>query len=493
VTYLQFHLVFTLPWLALLTGAAWRAARAGRSLAGDHGPSGRFARRALLAHMVIAFAYTTPWDNYLVAREVWGYPPGRVLATVGWVPVEEYAFFLIQTAGTGLFLLWLMRIRTWRRDPRPLPEAWIRWGGAAVLLVLAALGATALAWTSGTYLGLITAWALPVLALQWGFGGDLLLRRWRLVAWAALVPTVWLWFADRIAIGSEIWWISAPLTTGLAPLGLPIEEALFFLVTNLLVVFGMTMALDEAALARARSLWARRTEAWRVLLLGWAVSMVPAPLLPERFLPLAYLSTLLLALGLLGYALERYGPRALAAFGIAFAFGVAVEALGVRTGVPFGAYDYLASGPSVAGVPLLVPLGWWAFTLVALAAAPRAGRAWWAPVALVAWDLGLDPLMVDRGVWRFEQGVWFGVPLSNFLGWLLAGAVLVRLLLWTLPDLRDDRAPVLRVVYAVQAAFMGLGLALFGMPLAGLVAAAAMGGFAAWAWRRPRLPAGTAT
>jgi uncharacterized membrane protein len=101
--------------------------------------------------------------------------------------------------------------------------------------------------------------------------------------------------------------------------------------------------------------------------------------------------------------------------------------------------------------------------------------------------------MVDRGVWRFEQGVWFGVPLSNFLGWLLAGAVLVRALLWLLPGLRDDSAPVLRVVYAVQAAFMGLGLALFGMPLAGLVAAAAMGGFAVWAWRRPPLPAGART
>ena len=86
MTYLQFHLVFTLPWLALLGVAAWRAARAGRPLAGDRAIGDRFALGALAAHMAIAFVYTTPWDNYLVAREVWGYPPGRVLATIGFVP-----------------------------------------------------------------------------------------------------------------------------------------------------------------------------------------------------------------------------------------------------------------------------------------------------------------------------------------------------------------------------------------------------------------------
>jgi lycopene beta-cyclase len=58
---------------------------------------------ALALHAVIAFVYTTPWDNYLVYREVWGYPPGRVLGTIGYVPVEEYAFFVIQTLATGLF------------------------------------------------------------------------------------------------------------------------------------------------------------------------------------------------------------------------------------------------------------------------------------------------------------------------------------------------------------------------------------------------------
>lgn len=486
MTYLEFHLIFTLPWLALVGLAAWRAARAGRPIAGRADVGDRFARRALYAHLAIAFLYTTPWDNYLVFREVWGYPPGRVLFTIGYVPIEEYAFFLIQTAATGLTLYALMRARTWRRSDAPLPSATIRWVGAGLLLMGGALGAAALSTLWGTYLGLITAWALPVIALQWGFGGDLLLRRWRLVATAIALPTAWLWIADRIAIELEIWWISAELTTGLLPLGLPVEEALFFLVTNVLVVFGLTMALDEEAWARARSLWSRRRQAWRVALLGWGIAMVPAPLVPDAFPLIAYISTGLLTLGVLGWALDRVGPRALVAFAVALAFGVAIEAIGTRTGVPFGRYEYGAPGPSVLGVPLLVPAGWWSFTVIALSVAPRRGRLFFAPAALVAWDLGLDPLMVDRGFWTFARGDWFGVPLSNFAGWYLAGLMLSWTLMRLLPDLATETPAPMRAVFVVQAFLIGLGLALFGLPLAGAVAAAAMAGVAALAWRTPR-------
>ncbi len=482
MTYLQFHLVFTLPWLAILTWSALRAHRAGQSIS-RQGITNRFAVRVLIAHLVMAFVYTTPWDNYLVFREVWGYPPGRVLFTIFYVPIEEYAFFLIQAAGTALFLYFLLRARPWRRSDHELPSLTLRWVGAGLLLMLAVLGAVGLRYESTTYLGLITAWALPVVALQWGFGGDFLIRRWRLVLTAIGIPTLWLWFADRIAIGLEIWWISPQLTTGLKPLGLPIEEALFFLVTNVLVVFGITMAMDEDAWERVTSMWRHRFEIWRVGLLFWSISMVPAPLMPDAFLPLAYVSTGLLTISILGYAVQRHGARAWLAFLVAFVFGVLIEAVGVRTGVPFGAYDYMDGGLQVLGVPLLVPLGWWAFTLVSIVIAPVRLRWLLAPLALVAWDVGLDPLMVQQGVWTFSNGAYFGVPLSNFLGWFLSGLVLMTLLQAILPNLRDDVSPTLRLVYLGQAAFLGLGLVLFGLPGAGLGAAAAMLGFVLLAHR----------
>jgi lycopene beta-cyclase len=57
---------------------------------------------------LIALVYTTPWDNYLVATGVWHYDPKLVLnITIGYVPIEEYSFFVLQTFLTGAFVYWL--------------------------------------------------------------------------------------------------------------------------------------------------------------------------------------------------------------------------------------------------------------------------------------------------------------------------------------------------------------------------------------------------
>jgi len=59
---------------------------------------------AIGIHMVLALLYTTPWDNYLVAIGVWFYNQKLVSGIVlGFVPVEEYTFFLLQTLFVGLW------------------------------------------------------------------------------------------------------------------------------------------------------------------------------------------------------------------------------------------------------------------------------------------------------------------------------------------------------------------------------------------------------
>ncbi|MDT0631670.1 lycopene cyclase domain-containing protein [Rubrivirga sp. S365] len=223
MTYLEFHLAFTVPPLVVL------ALLQGRTRA-------RWGPLALLVG--IAFVYTTPWDNYLVAHEVWTYPPGRVLATIGWVPVEEYAFFVIQTVLAGL---WLRLFQA--RWPVPPPaERGARWLGVAVFGALSAAGAAALvAGGHWLYLGLILAWACPVLALMWAVGGELVWARRRLVAVTVVPLSLYLWVADRFAIGQGIWDITDATRTGWEIAGLPVEEALFFVVTTLLVAQGLVM------------------------------------------------------------------------------------------------------------------------------------------------------------------------------------------------------------------------------------------------------------
>lgn len=212
----------------------------------------------VVLHILLAVAYTTPWDNYLVAKGVWWYDPSRVSGiTLGWVPLEEYCFFVLQTVLTGLWLLWLAPRLPPCRDWQPQPVVRV----AAVLVVLPGWLASGVLLAAGVegaaYLALILVWALPPIMLQLGLGADILLRYRALVLAAIVVPWLYLTAADTLAINGGIWTINPRQTIGLDVLpGLPLEEAVFFLVTNMLLGFGMVLALAVEARERLAS-WVR--------------------------------------------------------------------------------------------------------------------------------------------------------------------------------------------------------------------------------------------
>jgi bisanhydrobacterioruberin hydratase len=85
--------------------------------------------------------------------------------------------------------------------------------------------------------------------------------------------------------------------------------------------------------------------------------------------------------------------------------------------------------------------------------------------------------MVSKGFWTFSaEGLYYGVPLSNFVGWYVSGFVLVWVLMKLEPRLNTDTPRILHIVFAIQTFLMGAGLTVFfGMPLAGLVTFVAMG------------------
>jgi lycopene cyclase domain-containing protein len=203
--------------------------------------------------VLVAVIYTTPWDNYLVATQVWWYDPNLVTGlTLGWVPIEEYTFFILQTILSGLWLLWLARRVTvvqgrFQTFPR------LRWVATLILGLfwLASIVILLVDWQPGTYLALILVWALPPIMIQTGFGADILWHYRRLVVPGILIATLYLSLADSLAIRAGTWTISPAQSLGIhLPGGLPLEEFLFFLVTNILVIFGMTLIL-------ARESWLR--------------------------------------------------------------------------------------------------------------------------------------------------------------------------------------------------------------------------------------------
>lgn len=236
MTYLQFHLVFLVPAITLLAFAQ-RTPIAGIR--------GRQALRFLALIAGIAFLYTVPWDNYLVYRGIWGYPPGRVLATIGYVPVEEYAFFLLQPILTGL-LYFALRGRSWfDAPPRPVGAWKIVMVGVWTVVFFAGLACLA-APDRFLYLGLILSWAaFPLIGMTWVGMQAMWPERHRVIVSIA-VSTVYLWVADRIAIDAGIWFIARTTRTGLEPLGLPLEEAVFFFVTNVLCAQGLAMLVGGA-------------------------------------------------------------------------------------------------------------------------------------------------------------------------------------------------------------------------------------------------------
>ena len=243
MSYLTFHLVFIVPPILAL------AALQPRPLAGV---GRRPAGWGLSLICLIALAYTTPWDNYLVYRRVWWYGPERVLGTLGYVPIEEYLFFALQPILTGLFLYLLLgRSVPSARSGRSHRTA--RVVGALFYLALSLGGGALLLFgpDAALYLGLILAWAGPVLAGIWAYGGHVIWGLQRFFFPAVLIPTAYLWVADRSAIALGIWDISDAYSLGLDPLGLPVEEATFFLVTNLLVVQGLLLFLFKGDAAPA--------------------------------------------------------------------------------------------------------------------------------------------------------------------------------------------------------------------------------------------------
>jgi len=213
----------------------------------------------LAVHVFLALAYTTPWDNYLVATGVWWYEPHLVTGyTVGWVPLEEYIFFILQTTLTGLWALYVHN-RFDEKQINFLPN--IRQRVVSSLLILGlwfiSFGILVFSWTPGTYLALILLWALLPILVQVSFGADILIKRLQTLALTILPPTFYLWIVDYIAIQSGTWTIDSLQTTGIRLALLPLEEMLFFLVTNLIIGFGIHLMLATESQARARNWLAR--------------------------------------------------------------------------------------------------------------------------------------------------------------------------------------------------------------------------------------------
>ncbi len=177
--------------------------------------------------------------------------------------------------------------------------------------------------------------------------------------------------------------------------------------------------------------------------------------------------------GAIGYGLRGI----LAFFAISIIVGSIVENIGVLTGFPFGHYYFTeVMGPKIFLVPVFLGLAYlgmgylsWTPARVILGHTENAltgSRVITLPLIatflMVSWDLCLDPVwatVVRAWVWQ-QGGSYFGVPVSNFLGWYLHVYILYQLFALYLRDRPNSHADVLPTGYwRAPVVFYGISAA----------------------------------
>ena len=168
------------------------------------------------------------------------------------------------------------------------------------------------------------------------------------------------------------------------------------------------------------------------------------------------------ALAGLLHAMGKLGRKtAILVFIASFGISLGSELLGTSTGLPFGPYSYTNQlGYKMFGlVPFNIPTSWFFMLYCSLAICGRllpakddsTSRWWWSLIAglvLTAWDVSMDPAMVASVHWLWHLpplegmplwqniligGHFYGMPLTNWLGWLLTGIVVSRVMLTIVP------------------------------------------------------------
>jgi len=91
------------------------------------------------------------------------------------------------------------------------------------------------------YLRYELLWALPVIALQWLVAGRELWRWRRLLAATITLATLYLAACDSFALGHGIWCVDPSRTVGVSVGPLPLEELIFYFVTNIMAAQGFVL------------------------------------------------------------------------------------------------------------------------------------------------------------------------------------------------------------------------------------------------------------
>jgi putative membrane protein len=116
-------------------------------------------------------------------------------------------------------------------------------------------------------------------------------------------------------------------------------------------------------------------------------------------------------------------------------YAICIESFAIETSFPYGAFEYTNQiGVKFGEVPITLPFAWvplclGAYTLACQFGKNRLSKILLGIIFLVGIDFVLDPAAVYLEFWIWEDNEGFyGVPWSNFLGWILSSSIAISFL-----------------------------------------------------------------
>jgi len=223
MTYLSFLSLFLLPILVVVSCIFFKTYN-----------KDKFRLKGIIVLVLIAVIYTTPWDSFIIKNGIWYYDENKILGTIFRIPIEEYLFMIVQTIISSMLYCIVQKNK--------IAESFSYSSKYLILFaIIFFIGVMMIRVEHFKYFGYLITWASIPLAIQWSVGSNQLISSFKKWLLPFILFSIYLSFIDCIAIKNNVWTIAESTSCGINLFGLPIEELVFFLLTNLLVFQGMTL------------------------------------------------------------------------------------------------------------------------------------------------------------------------------------------------------------------------------------------------------------
>ena len=134
----------------------------------------------------------------------------------------------------------------------------------------------------------------------------------------------------------------------------------------------------------------------------------------------------------------------IALFLIAF-LGLAIEIIGINTGVPFGDYTYSSVlGIQLFGTPLLIGVNWLMLVYSSVLIMHRFISTIWlkallASLLMVLLDVFIEPVAIDWNMWTWKMT---NVPIQNYVTWGIAALIFSLILSFQLNEHHKNKMAI---------------------------------------------------